>query len=87
MNVLKHPDEWFKAMFEEGCAQVAGKPCSLIVWHPYPQEEPMVEGEYLATDRFGRVTIESFVDNGSGCVPLAFGVIAWAELPKPYKGT
>ena len=65
-----------------------------IEWHPYPQEKPREEGAYLITTKDCRdsrllSSVDTFFDKGK-----IFGieeydpfdkVIAWAEMPKPYK--
>ena len=69
-----------------------------VVWHPYPKEKPTVPttktcslGEYYTAYEFlvtqklkGNVShvITSVYFNGEF---KANDVIAWAELPKPYK--
>lgn len=53
------------------------------VWHKYPDEKPDEEGFYLTTFRDGRVHRSGFSD-GDWC-SFEKQVIAWAELPEPYK--
>lgn len=64
-----------------------------IEWRPFPQEKPIVLDEYLVTIDYGSFRISSsaiwkngrFIDNEedqNGVGP----VIAWAEMPEPYKG-
>ena len=60
-----------------------------IDWHPYPVEKPDMNKCYLATKMVGKKRIVSIA------VPLPledkffteedFPVIAWAEMPEPYK--
>lgn len=63
-----------------------------IEWRPFPQEKPIVLDEYLITIDYGSFKISSsaiwkngrFIDNEedqNGVGP----VIAWAEMPEPYK--
>ena len=69
-----------------------------VAWHPYPKEKPNVPttvkeswGEYYATytylvtqkyaDGSRHINVGSFF---MGCFSES-GVIAWAELPEPYK--
>lgn len=60
-----------------------------IEWHPYPQEKPSEYGRYI-------VTVRTFHNNEEKTFFVTFdafelgyfwqsGVIAWAELPEPYK--
>lgn len=64
-----------------------------IEWHPYPQEKPTEEGSYLVTirmfcrDGFDEEYERRFVQ--MDVFDLGYfwkaGVVAWAELPKPYE--
>lgn len=53
------------------------------IWHKYPDEKPDEEGFYLTTFRDGRVYRSGFSDGGWCAFDAK--VIAWAELPEPYK--
>lgn len=61
------------------------------VWYHYPKEMPKKEGQYLITLRVGTT---DYMDTDSYCINKNHGfflrydhfVIAWAELPEPYKG-
>lgn len=58
------------------------KEANEVVWHPYSEEKPTQSGYYLVTlNMFGKIFVNVHPSNGSFDVP----VIAWAELPKPYK--
>ena len=66
----------------------------VITWHPYPKDKPTGNGDYLVTlDTItnGKIDIAYYGGNG---IPRFFlpepshamdKVVAWAELPKPYK--
>lgn len=67
-----------------------------IPWHPYPEEEPSKEGNYLVTLSDGNIAIDSYVTDWFDGDPKATvfyrwgendeeDIIAWTELPKPYK--
>lgn len=56
----------------------------VVTWHPFPQEKPTQSGYYLVTlNMFGKIFVHVHPSNGTFDVP----VIAWAELPEPYKET
>ena len=54
-----------------------------IVWHKYPDEKPPKDALFLITHKFGNkkeVAIAYLTkDTNSN------NLIAWAELPEPYK--
>lgn len=71
-----------------------------VDWHPYPKEKPKKSGRYLVTivsEFMGkRVTTDDFYDYKELLENYNRGpryywyyhngeVIAWAELPEPYK--
>ena len=64
-----------------------------IVWHPYPKEKPTEDGRYLVTirmfcrDGFDEEYERRFVQEDVFDLGYFWkaGVIAWAELPKPYE--
>ena len=64
-----------------------------IEWHPYPKEKPTEDGRYLVTirmfcrDGFDEEYERRFVQEDVFDLGYFWkaGVIAWAELPKPYK--
>ena len=63
------------------------KNSSEIIWHDYSVAKPKEEGEYLITFRLGEelfVTTNYFFHNSKFDSNLD-NIIAWAELPKPYK--
>lgn len=64
-------------------------------WHPYPEESPSKDGEYIVTVPFegaeqvayaefeqGRWLLPTFCYN---CLGYADTPIAWMEKPKPHK--
>ncbi len=73
--------------YEDLCEalDIAIKALSEPIWHPYPQDKPTEEKSYLVT-REGAITgnlYEKCKYFWEGFV--IGGVIAWAELPKPYE--
>lgn len=67
-----------------------------ITWHPYPEEVPPRYGEYLVTASNDLMERTSFIDLWHYCkndefqklgymLPPEAHVLAWAELPRPYK--
>ena len=55
-----------------------------VKWDPYPQEKPPKQMQsYLTTMPKGIVGINTFIDSVFGLYDNE--VIAWAELPEPYK--
>ena len=63
-----------------------------IEWHPYPKEKPKVVDEYLVTINYGFFKITSsaiwkdgrFMEDEDESSKM-YPVIAWAEMPEPYK--
>lgn len=57
-----------------------------MVWHPYPETSPDKDGEYLVTYDDERVCFDNYED---GYFEVAFylecDVLAWMEIPEPYK--
>ena len=61
-----------------------------VEWHPYPKEMPDMAGgeKYIVTVKYKRNVKLKIMESGErGCfIPPLFGkIIAWAELPEPYK--
>lgn len=62
-----------------------------VKWHPYPEEKPKKEGNYLTTVGLLR---ENYINMDFYYITekreyFAYSnplVIAWAEMPEPYKG-
>lgn len=61
-----------------------------VNWHPYPEEKPTKKDRYLISLDDGNghqyITIAAFYKDifwGSGVIDHI--VIAWAELPEPYR--
>ena len=54
-----------------------------ILWHKYPNEKPSKDGLYLITLKFGNTKEVSMGYLTKGI--YSNSLIAWAELPKPYK--
>lgn len=57
------------------------------VWHPYPNQKPKIEGEYLVTSIFGSIkeVVTGYFESGRFDNEFDNCVKAWAELPKPYN--
>lgn len=53
-----------------------------VKWHPYPETKPK-DGTYLVTTLAGKVDTDAF-QLGDFDFYMS-EVIAWAELPEPYK--
>lgn len=63
-------------------------------WHPYPDEKPTEDGAYLIT-RYTKhggifIDIDSWISeyemfDSTEDIPSSMKVLAWMELPKPYK--
>ena len=54
-----------------------------VKWHPYPQEQPPKDGLFLVTLKFGNkkeVEMAYLIKDIN-----SKNLIAWAELPRPYK--
>lgn len=72
-----------------------------IIWHEWPEEKPPRDGQYLVTEvlrgkyqthHYLRVMFycknrDDITDFGFGesLIGSGYDVIAWAELPEPYK--
>lgn len=54
-----------------------------INWHSYPETKPKKDGTYLVTTLAGDVDTDAF-QLGDFDFYMS-EVIAWAELPEPYK--
>lgn len=56
---------------------------AVIEWHPYPKEKPSKDGLFLVTHRFGnkKEVAMAYITKDINSNNL----IAWAELPEPYK--
>ena len=48
-------------------------------------EMPSEEGEYLVTTKGGYVGLDEFDIDGDRCWFETYDIVAWAELPAPYK--
>lgn len=54
-----------------------------INWHPYPETKPKKDEIYLVTTLAGEVDTDVFQLGDFDF--YVSEVIAWAELPKPYR--
>ena len=56
-----------------------------IQWHKYPEDRPKKDGSYLITTIYSHIpeVISENYENGE--FNLDAFVVAWAELPEPYK--
>ena len=56
-----------------------------VKWHPYPQERPIEDNDYLITVKYRRRRKVMKWDSFNGYFNVYVDVIAWAEMPEPYK--
>ena len=57
-----------------------------VKWHPYPQEIPVEDNDYLITVKYSRRAKKVTTwDSVNGYFYIEGNVTAWAELPEPYK--
>lgn len=62
-----------------------------VDWHPFPKEKPKKDGEYLVTcvgiggEFVEKLWWQKKLKNFYNGISFWTNVIAWAELPKPYK--
>ena len=56
-----------------------------VKWHPYPQERPIEDKDYLITVKCRRTRKVTAWDSVNGYFYIEGDVIAWAELPEPYE--
>ena len=59
-----------------------------VKWHPYPQEKPEEYDEYLVTvkDEQDLFTFTTYwIPEGNTFIDFSRDIVAWAELPEPYK--
>lgn len=95
--------EWAIKALEEPTLTTAGEPMEFFgpigiepIWHPYPEEKPEKEGEYLVTETSCIskdvlfVSIEYYSgdnwtdENGGRVWDISRYIRAWMPLPKPY---
>ena len=56
-----------------------------VKWHPYPQERPIEDDAYLITVKYRRTRKVMKWYCFNGYFSIYGDVIAWAEMPEPYK--
>ena len=56
-----------------------------VKWHPYPQERPIEDDDYLITVKCRRTRKVTTWDSVNGYFYIEGDVTAWTELPEPYK--
>ena len=56
-----------------------------VKWHPYPKERPPKDDDYLITIKGKHIKKVMKWNSVNGYFNIYVNVIAWAELPKPYK--
>ena len=56
-----------------------------VNWHPYPQERPIEDNDYLITVKYRHTRKVMKWDSVNGYFYIEGNVTAWAELPEPYK--
>lgn len=65
---------------------------TIVEWHPYPEEKPRHNAMYMCTvappSLSGKKLVEivHFSDKSFEFVGWDRSIIAWAEIPEPYKG-
>ena len=57
-----------------------------VKWHPYPQERPIEDDDYLITIKGNHIKKVMKWNSVNGYFNIYVNVTAWAELPEPYKG-
>jgi hypothetical protein len=57
-----------------------------MTWHPYLEERPEKEGEYLVQMPDGEYYFGTWMGGDEWWLPypLRAGVVAWTPLPPPY---
>ena len=55
-----------------------------VKWHPYPQERPIEDNDYLITVKYRRTRKVTTWDSVNGYFYIEGNVTAWAELPEQY---
>ena len=85
-------EKWLKLKEEHSDKRLSNMPetptkketkYAVIEWHKYPEEKPPKEGLYLITLKFGNTK-----DVSMGYLTkdiCSNTLIAWAEIPEPYK--
>lgn len=85
-------EKWLKLKEEHSDKRLSNMPetptkketkYAVIEWHKYPEEKPPKEGLYLITLKFGNTK-----DVSMGYLTkdiYSNTLIAWAEMPEPYK--
>ena len=85
-------EKWLKLKEEHSDKRLSNMPetptkketkYDVIEWHKYPEEKPPKEGLYLITLKFGNTK-----DVSMGYLTkdiCSNTLIAWAEIPEPYK--
>lgn len=62
---------------------------AVIEWHPYPKEKPKKSGDYLVSIKAGDkiFAYTAYWIDSIGIFELRWigRILAWAELPEPYK--
>ena len=56
-----------------------------VKWHPYPQERPIEDDDYLITVNYMLTRKVTTCDSVNGYFYIEVDLISWAELPEPYK--
>lgn len=60
----------------------------VIEWHPYPEEKPAENAKVIVQYKDNDMFIDEFVEGDFYWNPsLYYSVVAWAEVPRPYKET
>lgn len=59
-----------------------------VVWHKYPEDKPNEKDTYIVTLKFGKDLLTSTTDwipEQNTFWDFGDSVVAWAEMPEPYK--
>lgn len=57
-----------------------------VDWHPYPENAPEIDKDYLVTikNKIGQSYTTTDVWDKEGFIYRDISIIAWAEKPEPY---
>lgn len=57
-----------------------------VKWHPYPQERPILDDDYLITVKGKHIKKVMKWNSVNGYFNIYVNVTAWAYLPEAYEG-
>lgn len=80
-------ENWLKSKEEESAKKE--RRYAVIEWHPYPQEKPKKDDEYLVSvnmwNKSSTLTSSWITSNGVFKDIWDERIYAWAEKPEPYE--